>query len=379
MYKLNKFGFVLISCLIAAPAIAQNHTLISGWNLEGNDGAAAVDPITVFGNATTPTSLSPSVTTVWTWDKSAAKWNFFAPSMTPTALSTYAASKGYGVLTTIQKGQGFWVNAASNITMNLAANPIVGSWSNPVGADVTGTSLVLTFFANGDYMLAQSTVVGTSTATVQQLQVWPGLEHGAYTWNSSTGAFVTACPTVDTNGTAGTSGGYSGGFTSYGGSPIGTCPGTSANVTVSGNTMTLGNITFSRVVDAANPIVGSWSNPVGADVTGTSLVLTFFANGDYMLAQSTVVGTSTATVQQLQVWPGLEHGAYTWNSSTGAFVTACPTVDTNGTAGTSGGYSGGFTSYGGSPIGTCPGTSANVTVSSNTMTLGNITFSRVTP
>ena len=108
--------------LITAPVNAQTHTLIAGWNLEGNDNGAAVNPNTIFGNATATTSVSSSVTTVWVWDKNLGKWDFFAPSMAPTALSTYAASKGYGVLTSIPQGQGFWVNALNAVSINLTAS-----------------------------------------------------------------------------------------------------------------------------------------------------------------------------------------------------------------------------------------------------------------
>jgi hypothetical protein len=116
-----KIIFVLFSILIAAHANAQTHILVQGWNLEGNDNGATIDPNAIFGNATTPTTVSPNVTTVWAWDKTASIWNFFAPSMTPSALSAYAATKGYGVLTTISQGQGFWINANSAVSVNLTA------------------------------------------------------------------------------------------------------------------------------------------------------------------------------------------------------------------------------------------------------------------
>ena len=141
---------------MTAQAIAQTHTLVQGWNLEGNDNGAAIDPNAIFGNATTPTTLSTSLTTVWTWDKNALQWNFFTPSMTPAALSTYAASKGYGVLRSISQGQGFWVNATNAVSVNLTAtSPTAanysGSWSGSYGGYAlnyvviqTGNNLSLT-------------------------------------------------------------------------------------------------------------------------------------------------------------------------------------------------------------------------------------------
>jgi len=105
--------------LISAHAMAQTHALPTGWSLVGNDAGNDVDAVSVFGNATSPTASSSLITTVWSWDNTNGRWNFYAPSMTAAGLSTYAGSKGYGVLSTISKGDGFWVNASGNLTLNL--------------------------------------------------------------------------------------------------------------------------------------------------------------------------------------------------------------------------------------------------------------------
>jgi hypothetical protein len=61
--------------------------------------------------------------------------------MTTTNLATYAAGKGYDVLTTIAGGEGFWVNAASAFTGNLPAGTAVssGSFATTLGS---GWSLI---------------------------------------------------------------------------------------------------------------------------------------------------------------------------------------------------------------------------------------------
>jgi len=152
-----KIIFALISFFITTLAIAQTHTLVQGWNLEGNDNGAAVDPNAIFGNATTPTTVSPSVTTVWAWDKNAGIWNFFAPSMTPAALATYAASKGYGVLTTISQGQGFWVNAKNAVSVNLTATVSTAT----VAATCTPSNFTIEKY--------NSIALGMSMAQVEQI------------------------------------------------------------------------------------------------------------------------------------------------------------------------------------------------------------------
>lgn len=124
---LIKFVF-LIGLFSPAFSFGQTQTLPQGWSLVGNDSGSMIDPVLVFGNASTPTSLSSSVVTVWTWDNVRNRWSFFSPSMTPQELTAYATLKGYGVMDSIPKGQGFWVNAKSQFLYS----PIPTSSSNPL-------------------------------------------------------------------------------------------------------------------------------------------------------------------------------------------------------------------------------------------------------
>jgi Bacterial Ig-like domain len=242
---------------------------------------------------------------------------------------------------------------------------IVGSWSLPI-TNPGGSNNVLTFFANGDYM--HSKAVTTNAGAT------PGIEHGTYTWDATTGAIAGACPPdVDTNGTDGFShpnGIACTGSTSTTGVAI--VNGDTMSWTVNGNP----TVILTRVVDTANPLVGTWSylmlngvSPVGG---GTNITITFFTNGDYMMAQA-----MTPPFAQSGAMPGLEHGTYTWNPSTGAFATGgCPPIDTNGEAG-----------FSHSVAGVCSAATGTMTVSGNTLaTVDNSTsppsvyvFTRVTP
>ncbi len=123
---MNKYVriIVLLACLIV-PQIAQAQTTLSqsfitGWNLTGNNSPATLDPIAVFGNATVPVSgISNQIITVWKWDAANTRWMFFAPSYDPAGLATYATAKGYGVMSAILPGDGYWVNAAAAISFAL--------------------------------------------------------------------------------------------------------------------------------------------------------------------------------------------------------------------------------------------------------------------
>jgi len=88
--------------------------LTTGWNLLGNGSVAALDiAATLNDNA--------KVTTVWKWVPATRRWAFYTPSMTASALADYAASKGYDVLSTINGGEGFWVNAKQPFTVQMPA------------------------------------------------------------------------------------------------------------------------------------------------------------------------------------------------------------------------------------------------------------------
>lgn len=169
---------IIAGLLIPVLASAQTQTLPTGWSMVGNNTGAAINANAVFGNATTPTAATPSVTTVWTWNNALSQWNFFAPSMTPQELSTYATAKGYGVLSSVTKDEGFWVNAknqfvyspGSSITPSETTPPTVSSVT-PVHYD-TGILLRSTISATFSEAMSASTItpatftIGGVTGTV---------------------------------------------------------------------------------------------------------------------------------------------------------------------------------------------------------------------
>ena len=109
---------ISLSGIGIAPALILN--LTPSWNLLGNSVNAPLTVATTFGNAA-------NVSTVWTWNPATSKWAFYAASMTAPALATYATSKGYDVLSTINGGEGFWVNAKAAFTVQLPAGTAINS------------------------------------------------------------------------------------------------------------------------------------------------------------------------------------------------------------------------------------------------------------
>ena len=95
-------------------------TLEQGWNLVGNAVDQILSVVSMFGDPV-------AVTSVWKWDSSNSGWQFYAPSMDAAALQTYATSKGYGVLSVINPGEGFWVNSNLKFNAPLPNGSLVSS------------------------------------------------------------------------------------------------------------------------------------------------------------------------------------------------------------------------------------------------------------
>ncbi len=80
-------------------------TLNTGWNLLGNSLSTPIDVKTSFGT-------QANVVTIWKWNAVASTWAFYAPTLdTNGTLGSYATSKGYSVLDTINPGEGYWINS----------------------------------------------------------------------------------------------------------------------------------------------------------------------------------------------------------------------------------------------------------------------------
>lgn len=153
MRSLHKAFLLCASLALTGHTLAQTHTLRSGWNLVGNDSGADVNSVNVFGDASTPNAISPQITSIWSWDSLNLRWNFFAPSMTGSELSTYAGSKGYSVMSSIPKGAGFWVNAKQAVTLPLIVKKptLEGAYEGTLAGWSPSNSFSLLVLENGDF------------------------------------------------------------------------------------------------------------------------------------------------------------------------------------------------------------------------------------
>lgn len=155
-------------------ASAQTIPLVKGWNLVGNSGTTAINVSSAFGSVS-------GVTTVWTWNATTNKWAFYTPALSSTELATYAAGKGYDILSSIGSSTGFWVNASAALNLPMGSTCTVqtttaGSYSGTYSGNYTG----------GDS--------GTWTVTISSAGALTG------TGTSSAGGSATGTGTVGADG-----------------------------------------------------------------------------------------------------------------------------------------------------------------------------------
>lgn len=148
--------------------------LATGWNLVGTGAGGTVSVASVLGDAS-------KVTSVWKWLRDTARWAFYAPALDAqggSALADYAANKGFAVLSTIDPGEGFWVNAKTVFTLPLPAGTAVSAESFQTTL-VTGWNLV----ATGDKLTPAAFNNGLSV-TSPQPGVTPINVITLWTWDS---------------------------------------------------------------------------------------------------------------------------------------------------------------------------------------------------
>jgi hypothetical protein len=187
--RLLKSCFVLSGLLL--PALAGAFTqidLVKGWNLVGNSDPEAIDVASKLNSA--------QISTVWKWNKVDSKWAFYAPSMNATTLSTYALSKGYDVLSTINSKEGFWVNttAALSISDPLSPPPAVG----------TSVSLAESDLASGWNLVASADKKTPSTLNTALNSSLNAASKGISTlwaWDAASSGWRFYAPSLEANGT----------------------------------------------------------------------------------------------------------------------------------------------------------------------------------
>jgi hypothetical protein len=105
-------------------AVTNNITLVKGWNLVGNSVESPITVAASFGDANQAITLWKWVTSGSTAGISYPAWAFYTPAQADGG-KAYAATKGYDFLTTINAGEGFWVNAKVDFTTPMPSGAAV--------------------------------------------------------------------------------------------------------------------------------------------------------------------------------------------------------------------------------------------------------------
>jgi len=112
----------------ATQPVALSLNLVAGWNLVGNSVQTQVRVADYFNDAA-------KVAAVWKWASTGSTagityptWAFYSPEQSDGG-QTYASRKGFDYLTTLNGGEGFWVNAKTAATVQLPAGTAIASSS----------------------------------------------------------------------------------------------------------------------------------------------------------------------------------------------------------------------------------------------------------
>ena len=154
------------SCVVGG-SVSVTLSVVPGWNLLGNPVNQSIAVAAKLGDAA-------KVNSVWKWDSVAAKWQFYAPGMSAAELQGYATSQGYTVLSEIQAGDGFWVNAKTQADLGTLSGAAINLRQSSLS---TGWNLVSTASAitPQDFNLSLSTTpptAGQVPVNMESLWAW---------------------------------------------------------------------------------------------------------------------------------------------------------------------------------------------------------------
>jgi alpha-tubulin suppressor-like RCC1 family protein len=174
------------SCEVGG-SISTELKLAPGWNLLGNPVNQTIAVADKFGDAS-------RVTSVWKWDSATAKWQFYAPGLSATALQSYVAEQGYQVLADIHPGDGYWVNATAQANLGVVSGSSVYLRQSSL---VSGWNLVSTAspFSARDFNASLSSTPPTAgQVPVNMTSMWA--------WDTALSNWYFYAPSLDAAGSS---------------------------------------------------------------------------------------------------------------------------------------------------------------------------------
>lgn len=144
--------------------------LLPGWNLVGYGGTSgSLNVAASFGDPV-------KVISVWKWIASDATWAFYTPLEADGGV-VFAESRGYFTLSTINSGDGFWVNASASFSLQSDVLALLSSTAFQSGAAhglVPGWNMI----ATGDSQTPSE--FNTTVGGVTSLWAWDSNQQAYY-------------------------------------------------------------------------------------------------------------------------------------------------------------------------------------------------------
>lgn len=164
----------------------QSVSLVPGWNLIGNGYSKSFNVSNIFGNP-------DLIKSVWKWVASSSSWAFYSPSLSGDQLSSYAQQQTYQVLSTINPGDGFWVNSVSAQTVTLTGGgKVLSSSFSPTGENALGHGWSLIAIGDNNSPEAFNTSLGgvspssgQAAGNVNTIWSWDAIKSGWYFYSPS--------------------------------------------------------------------------------------------------------------------------------------------------------------------------------------------------
>jgi hypothetical protein len=179
---------------VTALSAAASINLSVGWNLLGNSVSAPLTVASTFGDST-------KISTVWKWIPSSSKWAFYSPTQIDGG-QAYAATKGYDFLTTINGGEGFWVNALAAFPVQPPSGTVIisSTFSDQTAPQNNNLPSGWSLIAIGDQLMPNEFLKAISTTTPTP-GVVPTSITTLWAWNSALKNWYFYAPNLDNLGT----------------------------------------------------------------------------------------------------------------------------------------------------------------------------------
>ncbi|MBI3042925.1 MAG: fibronectin type III domain-containing protein [Betaproteobacteria bacterium] len=182
---------------LAAGQSAYYPQLESGFNLIGNALDITIDVPATFGNQDAPVAdVTPNIITIWKWSAAEGRWAFYSPQLTAAGNASYAAGIGYAVLSTIAPGEGYWVNAAMQMTL-----------PTQTGTPFNWGGFAFSTLPSGFNLITHATTVTPSQFNIQVTTTPPGIGVvptdnfvTLWAWDAAAGNWYFHSPLLESSG-----------------------------------------------------------------------------------------------------------------------------------------------------------------------------------